>query len=245
MAARLGRDPGRESVQLPYVNGPNAIEELERGVTGTWKRDATPQDVLTQWRKIVGRDPYEDMIRVIREKRPDLLLTWEKTQGWTGHIEHRMVAELAERAFNDAINPEIFPQQLREGLRPWQPKWLFWVLRARATGSAAERRVRAEPDGDGRLDGFGRGGRTAADVKAAVVMSYQAPHHAYRNAAATGSNRAAGCQRVQKPTRTRAACAGSGERLEINSRFVVRSCLAEGTRHQLPGRSQLQTVAKL
>lgn len=80
------------------------------------------------------------------------------------------MAELAELAFHDAINPEIFPQHLRDGLRPWQPKWLFWVLLAERDA------VGPNPMETVALDGPGPSGRKAWEVKAAVQMVYRRHH---------------------------------------------------------------------
>jgi len=166
---------GAEPIQLPYVNGPLSIEELERGEIRYWSRDSTPEQVIEQWRKI-DRDPYEDMVRVVREKRPDLIITWEKTRGWTGNIEHRTVALLAERAFREAADPTVFPEQIRGGLKPWQPRWLFWVLRGQddVFGPYPMETITC--------DAPGPGGKTACEVKAAVLMSYK--RHTMRSATA-------------------------------------------------------------
>lgn len=157
---------GAESIQLPYVNGPLSIEEMEQGVIRYWRRDTQLEDVIAQWRKI-DRDPYEDMIRLIREKKPDLILTWEKTQGWTGNAEHRVLGWLAEKAFRDAAKPAVFPHQLQQGLQLWQPKWLFWVLRGQGDvfGPNPMEAIGCEAPGPS--------GRTACEVKAAVLMSYR------------------------------------------------------------------------
>lgn len=171
-AALLGVEP----IHLTYVDGPLTIEELERGVIRFWPRDATPEQVIAQWRKI-DRDPYEDMVRVIREKKPDLVLTWEKTQGWTGNAEHRTVAWLAEKAFREAADPQVFPQQIRDGLQPWQPKWLFWVLRGDSGDVFGPNPMEKIP-----CDVPARGGKTACEVKGAVLMSYK--RHTMRTATA-------------------------------------------------------------
>lgn len=168
-AAILGAEP----IQLPYTDGPSSVEELERGVIRYWRRDTPPEKVIAHWRTI-DRDPYEDMIHLIREKKPDLILTWEKTQGWTGNAEHRTVGTLAERAFKDAANPEVFPHHLREGLQPWQPRWLFWVLRGEGDVFGPN------PMEEIGCDAPGSGGKTACEVKAAVLMSYR--RHTLRTA---------------------------------------------------------------
>lgn len=168
-AALLGAEP----IQLPYVNGPLSIQEMERGVLRYWPRGTTPEQVITRWRK-ADRDPYEDMVRLIREKKPDLILTWDKRRGWTGNAEHRTLGWLSEKAFRDSADPNIFPHHLQERLQPWQPKWLFWVLRNEddAFGPNPVEKIGC--------DGRGPGGKTACEVKASVLMSYK--RHTMRDA---------------------------------------------------------------
>lgn len=168
-AALLGAEP----IQLPYVNGPLSIEEMERGVLRYWPRDTRPEEVIAQWRKS-DRDPYEDMIRIIREKKPDVILTWEKTQGWTGNAEHRVLGLLSEKAFHDAADTEVFPEQIHRGLQPWQPKWLFWVLRGEGDDFGPN------PMEEIDCEAPGPGGKTTCEVKAAVLMSYK--RHTVRDA---------------------------------------------------------------
>ncbi|GEM_PF-4204717 len=167
-AAILGAEP----IQLPYTDGPSSVEELERGVIRYWRRTTSLREVIAHWRT-ADRDPYEDMIRLIREKKPDLLLTWEKTRGWTGNAEHRTVGWLAERAFLEAANPDVFPHHLRKGLSPWQPRWLYWVLRG-------DEDVSGHPIEVIGCEAPGPGGRTACEVKAAVLVSYR--RHTLRTA---------------------------------------------------------------
>ncbi|MCJ8014124.1 NEW3 domain-containing protein [Paenibacillus sp. KQZ6P-2] len=81
----------------------------------------SPDETLAKWGEDVA---YERLIRQIREKRPDVLIPAFLNEPST-HGHHRAVNVLTERAFKDAGNPKVFPQQLEEGLEPWQPKKLY------------------------------------------------------------------------------------------------------------------------
>ena len=63
-----------------------------------------------------------DVVRVIRTFRPDVIVTRfapERQPGNHGH--HNASAVLAVEAFKIAGDPTAYPEQIAEGLRPWQP----------------------------------------------------------------------------------------------------------------------------
>ncbi len=69
-----------------------------------------------------------DTVRVIREFRPDVVITrFSLIPGGT-HGHHTASAMLALEAFKMAGDPNVFPDQLQEGLTPWQPKRIFWNM---------------------------------------------------------------------------------------------------------------------
>jgi LmbE family N-acetylglucosaminyl deacetylase len=67
----------------------------------------------------------KDIARVIREVRPERVLTWSPQINWdrivTSHPDHRAVGEATIAAvYPDARNPHAFPELLDdEGLEPW------------------------------------------------------------------------------------------------------------------------------
>ncbi|HEV2456676.1 MAG TPA: PIG-L family deacetylase, partial [Verrucomicrobiae bacterium] len=68
------------------------------------------------------QDVLSDMVRVIREFRPDVIINrFSLTPGNT-HGHHTASAILALQAFKLAGDPLAFPDQLKEGLSTWQPK---------------------------------------------------------------------------------------------------------------------------
>jgi len=71
-----------------------------------------------QTMKIWGDVPLEDMIRVIRTFRPNIVINgWGGIQ--TGHGQHQPSGILTPQAVKQAADPNVFPDQLKEGLRPW------------------------------------------------------------------------------------------------------------------------------
>lgn len=66
-----------------------------------------------------------DIVRVIREFRPDVLITRFSTVPGGTHGHHTASAVLALEAFKLAGDPKAFPEQLAT-LTPWQPKRILW-----------------------------------------------------------------------------------------------------------------------
>ncbi len=66
-----------------------------------------------------------DIVRVIREFRPDVLVARFSGTENDGHGHHQASAILAREAFRAAADPNRFPQQIKQGLQPWQAKKLY------------------------------------------------------------------------------------------------------------------------
>ena len=66
-----------------------------------------------------------DMVRVIRTFRPDVLTTRFSGTPRDGHGNHQASAILTKEAFRAAADPKRFPEQIAEGLQPWQAKKLY------------------------------------------------------------------------------------------------------------------------
>src|SRR5215472_2402827 len=81
-----------------------------------------PEEVIKKW----GReDIVGDYVRLIRALRPDVLLTMN-IQGRGGDRAHEATTVLVREAYYAAGDASKYPEQLREGLRPWQPKKLYF-----------------------------------------------------------------------------------------------------------------------
>jgi LmbE family N-acetylglucosaminyl deacetylase len=73
-----------------------------------------------------------DIVRVIREFRPDVVIARFSTVPGGTHGHHTASAVLALEAFKLAGDPKAFPEQLGE-LTPWQPKRILWNSRGNGT----------------------------------------------------------------------------------------------------------------
>ncbi len=81
-----------------------------------------PQEVIKKW----GReDIVGDYVRLLRTLRPDVLVTMN-IQGRGGDRAHEATTILVREAYYAAGDPSKYPEQIREGLRPWQPKKLYF-----------------------------------------------------------------------------------------------------------------------
>ncbi len=81
-----------------------------------------------------------DYVRLIRMIRPDVIVAMQP-EGEGGGQHHQASARITGEAFKAAADPSQFPDQLKEGLRPWQPKKLYYSMgfgaRAAAPGVRA------------------------------------------------------------------------------------------------------------
>jgi LmbE family N-acetylglucosaminyl deacetylase len=83
----------------------------------------TPEETFQKWQ---GHDvALGDMVRVIRTFRPDVLIARFSGTDRDGHGHHQASAILTKEAFRAAGDPKRFPEQIAEGLAPWQPKKLY------------------------------------------------------------------------------------------------------------------------
>src|SRR3954469_3609403 len=93
------------------------------------------EEALVKW----GRENVlRDMVRIIRIDRPLVLIARFQGNSRDGHGNHEAAGILTQEAYRVAGDPAIFPEQIREGLRPWQPLKLYmggvrenedWTLR--------------------------------------------------------------------------------------------------------------------
>ena len=83
----------------------------------------TPEETFQKWQ---GHDiALADMVRVIRTFRPDVLVARFSGTERDGHGHHQASAILTKEAFRAAADLKRFPEQIKEGLEPWQPKKLY------------------------------------------------------------------------------------------------------------------------
>ncbi len=83
----------------------------------------TPEETFQKWG---GHDvALGDMVRVIRTFRPDVICTRFQGASRDGHGNHQASGILTREAFRAAADPSRFPDQIREGLQPWQASKLY------------------------------------------------------------------------------------------------------------------------
>jgi LmbE family N-acetylglucosaminyl deacetylase len=99
-----------------------------------------PEEVIGKWGR---KDIVGDYVRLLRMLRPDVVVTMN-IQGRGGDRAHEATTVLVRESFRAAGDPSMYPEQIREGLRPWQPKKLYFSA------------------GFGGAPGGGRGGRGGA-----------------------------------------------------------------------------------
>jgi LmbE family N-acetylglucosaminyl deacetylase len=82
-----------------------------------------PDETFAKWG---GHDvALGDMVRVIRTFRPDVLVARFSGTSRDGHGHHQASSILTQEAFRAAADPKRFPEQIAQGLLPWQAKKLY------------------------------------------------------------------------------------------------------------------------
>ncbi|MFD0794638.1 PIG-L family deacetylase [Mucilaginibacter litoreus] len=81
-----------------------------------------PEETLKFWDK---EKVLSDMVWVIRNFRPDVMICRFPTTGEGGHGNHTASAILAQEAFSAAADPKRYPEQLKY-VKVWQAKRLLW-----------------------------------------------------------------------------------------------------------------------
>jgi LmbE family N-acetylglucosaminyl deacetylase len=94
------------------------------GVDQYWTRaidygfSKTREEALQKW----GHDRVlSDVVRVIRMTRPLVITSVFIGAPTDGHGNHQVAGQMAQEAYLAAGDPAKFPEQIREGLRPWTP----------------------------------------------------------------------------------------------------------------------------
>jgi LmbE family N-acetylglucosaminyl deacetylase len=83
----------------------------------------SPDETLRIW----GKDAVlADVVAVIRQFRPDVIVTRFSPQPSDTHGHHTASAMLALEAFRAAADPRFHPEQIARGLPPWQAHRIFW-----------------------------------------------------------------------------------------------------------------------
>jgi LmbE family N-acetylglucosaminyl deacetylase len=83
----------------------------------------SPDETLRIW----GKEAIlADVVSVIRRYRPDVIITRFPAERTDTHGHHTASAILAVEAFRAAADPKFHPEQLTDGVTPWQAGRLLW-----------------------------------------------------------------------------------------------------------------------
>jgi LmbE family N-acetylglucosaminyl deacetylase len=119
LGAKLGMARTQELLAARQIDG--AQQFFSRAVDFGFSKNYV--ETLKVWNK---QEILSDMVRVIRQFRPDVLITrFAPTPGGT-HGHHTASTVLALEAFKLAGDATAFPDQIKQGLKPWQPKRIMW-----------------------------------------------------------------------------------------------------------------------
>lgn len=142
-------DAGGNSAGYEQAAALGAIREIEArralasfGVLSVWflgAPDTAGQDVLRSLETWRHGAALEQLVRLVRLTRPEVILTWLPVcVAGENHGDHQAAGVIATEAFDLAGSPVAFPSQvspprdrtsinnLTEGLRPWQPKKIYF-----------------------------------------------------------------------------------------------------------------------
>ncbi len=112
------------------------------GITNVWfmrASDTPTQDVLHSLETLGHGAALEEVVRIVRLTRPEVILTWLPAYvAGENHGDHQAAAVVATEAFDLAGEPAAFPEQIAaprdrlsinnygEGLNTWQAKKLYF-----------------------------------------------------------------------------------------------------------------------
>lgn len=134
----MGRERAESLGAVREMELRHAMTQL--GIQNVWfleGKDTPSQDVLQSLGNWGHGANLEDVVRMVRLTRPEIILTW--LPGifiGENHGDHQASGVLAVEAFDSAGDPAVFPSQLAqprkinetllEGLQPWQPQKIYF-----------------------------------------------------------------------------------------------------------------------
>lgn len=133
---QIATERGAALGAVRQIEARNALAAL--GINQVWfleGRDTATQNVLLSLGNWGHGQVLEDVVRIMRLTRPEVVMTWfPHAVAGENHGDHQAAAVVATEGFDLAGNPTVFPGQLApprlrfptENLQPWQPKKLYF-----------------------------------------------------------------------------------------------------------------------
>ncbi|HLK03338.1 MAG TPA: PIG-L family deacetylase [Candidatus Acidoferrum sp.] len=132
------REHGPAMADVREIEARQACAKL--GIDKVWflgGKDTASQNVLNSLANWGHGQSLEEMVRIVRLTRPEIIITWLPSIFiGENHGDHQAAGVLATEAFDLAADPTAFPAQLAgaskrlepylENLTPWQPKKIYY-----------------------------------------------------------------------------------------------------------------------
>ncbi|WP_085992994.1 NEW3 domain-containing protein [Oceanobacillus senegalensis] len=131
----LGIIRSNEMVEAAKITGVKAyhLSETTNDAIYDFGFSKSPEETLEKWGEEVA---YERLIKFIRTYQPDIVMpSFRNVDSQHGH--HRTMTILSQRAFEDAQDPTVFPEQLENGLDVWQIKKLYLPAESEETATTS------------------------------------------------------------------------------------------------------------
>jgi LmbE family N-acetylglucosaminyl deacetylase len=136
----VGAEQGASMGDLRQLEARRAVGTLGiQNVFFLGGHDTASQNVLNSLAHCPHGRCLDELVRIVRITRPEVILTWmPHFETGENHADHQSSGVLATEAFDLAGDPTAFSEQvspvanpdknmnLTEGLRPWQPKKLYY-----------------------------------------------------------------------------------------------------------------------
>jgi LmbE family N-acetylglucosaminyl deacetylase len=85
----------------------------------------TQEEAFAKW----GHDRVlYDAVLAVRRERPQIIVSTFVGGVSDGHGHHQVSGEIAQEVFKAAGDPKVFPEQLKDGLQPWQPLAVYSMV---------------------------------------------------------------------------------------------------------------------
>ena len=109
--------------------------ELYFGLEYDFGFSKTAEETFSKWGH---EESLEELVRFIRTWRPTIVISRFQGTPADGHGHHQAAGILAREAFSASADADRFPQQLRQGLRPWQARKFYVSQSGGGRGSEAD-----------------------------------------------------------------------------------------------------------